>query len=244
MTADANAERLAKARICAANNVDWYQCVSRAHGLQDARNDTHWESRALAPSYYSNLVTLFPDALDEQLAAIERLAAELRRPFALKDAFCKLPLDTLGFKPLFDAVWVWHQPDAAIVSSGTDWEQISSAADLILWEQGWNGTSPTQTRTFTPSMLADDDVAFFGLKKNGQYSAGCIANRSRGATGFSNFFAPETGRLDCVTSAAAAVASFGAGLPVVGYERGQDLETALAAGFQSVGKLRVWERKA
>lgn len=238
------AERLAKARICAANNVDWYLCVFRAHGLQDARTTSHWESRALAPPYYSNLVTLSSDTQDEQLAAIERLAADLERPFALKDSFAKLPLETFGFKPLFDAEWIWHQPVAASLSSATGWEQISSDPELILWEQGWNGTSPAQTRTFLASMLADDDIAFFGLKNNGQYSAGCIANRSPGATGFSNFFAPEAGRLKCMTSAVAAVASFGEGLPVVGYERGQDLETALAAGFQSVGKLRVWERKA
>jgi hypothetical protein len=38
----------------------------------------------------------------------------------------------------------------------------------------------------------------------------------------------------------AAVQAAFPGLPMVGYERGQDLVTMLGLGFRSLGSLRVW----
>lgn len=238
------AERLAKARICAANNVDWYQCVFRAHGLDSERTASHWQSRAPAPPYYSNLVTLAPDDGEEQLAAIDRLAAALQRSFTLKDAFAVLPLAERGFRPLFDAEWIWLDADAAPVAAERGWRRITAAPELVVWEDAWNGTSPAGPRIFLPSMLADPDVGFFGRQENGRYIAGCIANRSRNCVGFSNFFAPDHIKSESLTAAVAAVARFGAGLPVVGYERGTDLQQTLEIGFESVGALRIWVREA
>lgn len=237
------AERLEKARICAANNVDWYQCVFRAHGLDDERTASHWQSRAAAPPYYSNFVTLAPESTREQLAAIDRLASALERSFTLKDAFAALPLAERGLTPLFDAQWIWLEVNATPAAPEPGWERISAPQALALWEDDWNGTSPAGMRIFPPSTLTDPNVGFFGKRENGHYVAGCIANRSRDCVGFSNFFAPSEGKADCMISAVSAVAGFGAGLPVVGYERGEDLEMALAAGFQSVGRLRVWVRQ-
>ena len=241
--AGADADLLAKARICAANNVDLYECVFRAHGLDDERTASHWQSSAEAPPYYSNFVTLAPEAAQEQLAAVDRLDSAIGRSFTLKDAFAALPLAERGFTLLFEAQWIWLEVSATPVAPEPGWERISAPRELALWEDAWNGTSPAGMRIFPPSTLADADVGFFGKQQNGHYVAGCIANRSHDCVGFSNFFAPSESKVDCMTSAVSAVAGFGGGLPVVGYERGEDLEMALAAGFQSVGRLRVWVRQ-
>jgi hypothetical protein len=41
-----------------------------------------------------------------------------------------------------------------------------------------------------------------------------------------------------------AVASLRPGLPIVGYERGEDLAAARRAGFTVLGSLRVWTRRS
>jgi hypothetical protein len=41
-----------------------------------------------------------------------------------------------------------------------------------------------------------------------------------------------------------AVASLRPGLPIVGYERGEDLAAARRAGFTVLGSLRIWARRS
>jgi hypothetical protein len=45
-----------------------------------------------------------------------------------------------------------------------------------------------------------------------------------------------------LAGAVRAVAALGPGLPIVGYERGEDLAAARAAGFRVLGPLRIWAR--
>jgi hypothetical protein len=240
MPAGADADRLRKARLCAANNVDWYQCVFRAHGLESGRAATHWQSRAAPPPYYSNLVTLSPDGQDGQLAAIQALDANLGRGFSLKDSFSALDLGGLGFEILFQAQWIWREAAAPRLAAAPGWERVSTNADLALWERGWNGSSPADMRVFPPSMLDVPEIGFFGLKKDGRYEAGCIGNRSADTVGFSNFYAPSQNKTRHLNSAVSMAAAFAPALPVAGYERGPDLERALKSGFQSAGALRIW----
>ena len=64
-----------------------------------------------------------------------------------------------------------------------------------------------------------------------------IANTSSDCVGMSNVFGA-----DAMVAAVELSARFGAGLPVVGYERGDELQEAIGAGFESVGLLSVWTR--
>ena len=70
--------------------------------------------------------------------------------------------------------------------------------------------------------------------------AGCAANHTPGVVGFSNFFAEDAEREPIMASALGAVLLLAPGLPVVGYDRGDDLAHAKRLGFQTVGALRVW----
>jgi hypothetical protein len=115
---------------------------------------------------------------------------------------------------------------------------------IIRWEAAWAASgSPAASPVFLPTLLTDTSLAFFGAQRDGQIVAGCIANRSRaGVVGFSNFFAPDSGRDRYRGEAVALVANFAKGNPLVGYDRGAELQGLQASGFRSVGPLRVWVR--
>jgi hypothetical protein len=68
-----------------------------------------------------------------------------------------------------------------------------------------------------------------------------VLNRSTGVIGLSNLFAAAPVDPAAIWSAAlAAAADHFPGLPIVGYEYGDDLVPALDSGFTMLGPLRVW----
>jgi hypothetical protein len=197
------------------------------------------------------LITCQPrtrSGLAEQYAAIAQLGEALPQGFSIKDAFDTLDLTKFGFHVLFDAEWIWFQPSpvARPKSRSSSWSQIETERELIRWEAAWAASgSPTASPVFLPTLLTDASLAFFGAQRDGQIVAGCIANCSRaGVVGFSNFFAPDSGRDRYRSEAVALVADFAKGNPLVGYDRGAELEGLQALGFRCVGPLRVWLRPA
>jgi hypothetical protein len=95
---------------------------------------------------------------------------------------------------------------------------------------------------FPPALLADPDIAFIAVAIDQQIVAGAIANRTSDVVGLSNVFAPEGAAARFWPGCIAAAIEVFAGLPLVGYESGGELATALALGFEEVGPLRVWVR--
>lgn len=172
-----------KVRICAANNADLYEAVFRAHGLREQRNPFIWWSESPAPPYYSNMTTLDPDAVELQLKTVEQLRSALEGPFAVKDGFCRLDLADLGFKPLFDASWIWLDSDSAIGKTGgrwaAGWQRVRDADALHAWEDAWTSDNPSDRRMFPPAILDNPDVAFLERATTTGFDAGCIVNRSR-----------------------------------------------------------------
>jgi hypothetical protein len=178
-----------------------------------------------------------------QQAAIESLKADLPDGFSIKDSFASLSLAAAGFRTLFEAEWFWREPtDDVRAAKQPGWIRIESGSDLLRWEAAWSAAgSPSQSRVFLPALLDAVGVAFFGVERGGAFVAGCIANISRDdVVGFSNFFASASHRDRLRAGAVAMVAGFATGLPIVGYDRGEDLTAMLTLGFRSVGALRVW----
>ena len=68
------------------------------------------------------------------------------------------------------------------------------------------------------------------------------ANQTGEVVGLSNVFAPALEAATVWTEVVAYVEQLFPGRPLVGYERGDDLTLARQAGFQPIGKLRVWAR--
>ena len=185
------------------------------------------------------MTTLDPDAEGRQMLAIETLRIDRHGSFGLKDGFCRLDLEGDGFHILFEATWVWAPADRLGFAVPEEWERVEAPEDLIAWEAAWNSTSPAVQRVFPDALLSEPEIAFFGRRSDGSFTAGCIANLSPGCVGLSNIFATEQDT-HLYASVARLAADFGLGRPVVGYDRGESLQALLDCGFDDVGALRVW----
>jgi len=229
--------------ICASNNVDWYEAIFRSHGLTATMTDGMWISRDTPLPYYSNAVTLAPHGHAAQVDQLRELKSVLRTRWAVKDSFAALDLSPLGFRPLFDAEWIWCDASDAPAPGpdGIAWRPVTTTRQLEGWEGAWrtNG-SPTETAVFVPNLLTNPAIALFEGYRGDAVVAGCAGNRSAGAVGFSNFFLDDSEEPFAVAGAIAEVARFGAGLPIVGYLAGDALARVTTLGFRSVGPLRIW----
>lgn len=224
--------------ICGArNNADWYEAVFSAHGLRYRRLAFAFVAEDVAPPYYSELTVLSPDENANVLPELAKLARRIDGTLGLKDSFCQLDIGLNGLETLFEASWFWRAPRQVSIPEG--WEKLSNTNDLLMWEESWkrNG-SPTDQRMFPETLLARDDVNFFGRRANDRFIAGCIVNRSADSMGLSNVFA-ETPSEAFFAQAADAAASVDGDLPVVGYESGDELVFAHQAEFDTVGQLRI-----
>jgi hypothetical protein len=226
----------------ARNNADWCDAVCGAHGARGERAPSHWLTRAPTPAGYPNLVTL-EAALAPAMAAVREL--ERVRPseaWAVKDSFSVLPLEPAGFRLLFEAEWIARPALPARPPGSGGWTRVRSEPALAAWEAAWR-ESAAKPRVFLPVLLERSDVAFLAaLDAEGGIAAGVVASRSPNAVGLSNFFARrerEALRAGCIDAAQREFP----GLPLVGYESGQDLAESRALGFVPVGSLRVWLRE-
>jgi hypothetical protein len=233
-----------QASRCVSNSLGWYETVLRTHGVSGAITKGLWACRQKVPPYYSNAITVDSSDAAVQTEVLRDLEADLVRPFSVKDSFAVLELAPLGLRPLFDAEWVWRD-----LSSGppeyerreVEWRRVMGDEELGRWEAAWrNNGSPADARVFLPGLLTSGEVVLLAAHHGDRIVAGCAANRTPGVVGFSNFFTDEADREPLMASAIGETMRFAPGLPVVGYETGEDLAGARRLGFEAVGPLRVW----
>jgi hypothetical protein len=229
---------------CVSNSLGWYQAVLRPHGIAGAIASGVWRCRQRVPPYYSNAITLDATDTARQTEVLRDLASDLGRSFSVKDSFAVLELGPLGLRPLFDAEWIWRDPSSGPPEherANLAWRRVTDDVKLDDWEAAWrrNG-SPADRRVFLPDLLASDDVVLLAGHDGDRIVAGCAANPTPGVVGFSNFFAEDPEREPVVASAIGAVMRVAPGLPVVGYDSGDDLAIARRLGFHTVGPLRIW----
>ena len=147
---------------------------------------------------------------------------------------------------LFDAEWIYLPVSRLkeIVSARTSarWEIVRNDLALAEWESAWSSAAgdTSKERIFVPALLENKDIAVVAGYRDDHIVAGAIANRSDGVVGWSNFFAPAAEILDAGAASLATIGGVFSGLPIVGYEHGDDLRNAHALGFESLGPLRVW----
>ena len=98
------------------------------------------------------------------------------------------------------------------------------------------------TGLFQSALLADPDCAILACHRDGSLVGGATTYTTDGVTGILNVFKIGIAARELLTSAVRAVAALRPGLPIVGYEQGEDLVAARAAGFRVLGPLRVWAR--
>ncbi|SNS50728.1 hypothetical protein [Antarctobacter heliothermus] len=225
-----------RAMIAARNNAGWYEAVFAAHGLRYVRRPFAFVGQDSAPPYHSNLTVFAPDQEEAIALELAGLASRFDR-VVVKDSFCQLDLERNGFRALFEAFWIWRDPVQVDLPNG--WDIVKDARGLQMWEDSWRqNSSPTDRRMFPDMLLEREDVLFLGRREAGRFTDGCIANLSNECVGLSNVFAenPTQERFEAAANAASWV---GGHCSLVGYESGAELEHALSAGFQTVGRLRV-----
>jgi hypothetical protein len=112
----------------------------------------------------------------------------------------------------------------------------------------WSASNPDGAQRVPPvfgeGLLADPDIRFLAGWRGGGIVATAVANRSDDGSGpvagISNLVLDDGDRDGLRAGAVAAARRTFPGLPLVGYERGDDLDAMLRLGFQPVGPLRVW----
>lgn len=222
----------------ARNNADWCASVSRSHGIPGTFGKTAWWSSRRTPPYYPDAVTLHHDTVPADfLAEIDTTSPGC----SVKDSFATLDLTSSGFVELFDAQWI-HRPAGlpAPATSALRTERVSTAGRLRDWQDAWHGGDAAPD-VFRPALLDDPSVRVLAVHDGEEISGGAVLNRSAGLVGLSNLFAVSSGDAAAIwSSAIAAAARHFPGLPLVGYEHGDDLAHAQAGGFTALGTLRVW----
>jgi hypothetical protein len=208
--------------------------MCRSHGLVGAFGAEAWAAPERTPLYYPDAVALVPSADPSALVAL----VDAEAPGAsVKDSFADVDLSGFGFAVLFEAQWMHRAPGAAATGTGLTW-RLAKLPDLLrAWAVAWDG-GEGNAELFGPGLLADRSVCVIsGVAADGRVVAGAVVNRSDAVVGVSNVFGDADAAWPLVLEA---VDRLFPGLPVVGYEHGDDLDAAMRHGFEPIGPLRVW----
>ena len=217
------------------NNARWCDAVCRSHGYPGEFTGRLWVSAGHALPFYPNAITLSPD-----VTAAEAPGGQDRsRPFAIKDSFARLDLAPCGLTPIFDATWIAMPSPAG--GDEPSWDVVTDPGGLVRWEAAWTGGDDV-IGLFRPALLDDADCAVLACRRDGAQVGGAIAYTAGGVTGISNVFKSGIADEPLWAGAVRAIARVRPGLPIVGYERGEDLAEARQAGCTVLGPLRVWAR--
>lgn len=224
----------ARTTAAARDNAEWCEAFCASHGLRGALDVDAWASPRRTPEGYPDAVTLRRGVDPRALLA----RVDAGPGCSVKDSFADLDLRRAGFDVLLEAAWLWHAPPASGWGAPS-WREVTDEAGLLAWEAAWADGPPAGL--FRPELLAHPRVRLLAEVVDGVVRAGCVVTRgSAGVVGVSNVFDPERG--DPWRGILAWVAARAPGRAVVGYEAGKALDTAVAAGFEPIGALRVWLR--
>ncbi|MFH9722000.1 hypothetical protein ACH4M4_03420 [Streptomyces sp. NPDC017254] len=218
------------------NNAEWCQAMCAAHGHPGAFGARAWTSTRRTPLYYPDAVTLTEDAgVEDVLAGIDRTTPGA----SVKDSFARLDLTAEGFRLLFEATWIHRPAGTPVTPPAGDWRPVRTPEELAAWALAWSDGDEDEAALFHPGLLADPATKVVaGHGPDGRVLGGAVLSESGTVTGVSNLF--TAGETDPVQVWSGVLGLVPADRPVVGYESGDDLSPALAAGFRETGPLRVW----
>lgn len=222
---------------CAAHdNAAWCDHVCRAQAIATRWRPACWAALEPSPRFYPDAVTLREDARSGEVLQL----IDARPGASVKDSFAALELGHEGFEVLFEAQWLWRRPaGGAGDRQAGPLRVLESRPQLVAWlaAAGLSGV-------LAPAVLAAPGVRVLAASEGGSVCAGAILSRSGRHVGVSNAFASERSGLTVEglwPAIAARAAQLFPGCGLLGYERGEHLESALRAAFRPLGPLRVWE---
>lgn len=223
------------ARLAARNNADWCAAVAASHGIDSgfALGGALWAAGSPMPHGYPEAVTL--EAGLDASAVLAELATRSPAASGLKDSFADLALGSAGWTPLFEATWIVADPVEPTSRPADALVAVTSGPELARW-----GLAHGLPGAFAPPILEAPGVVVLATPPaDGPPAAGGVLNLTGEVVGLSNAFGRDGApyaALRCEAGARWPAA------PVVGYESGDALVAARAAGFRPLGPLRVWVR--
>ncbi|EWT03414.1 hypothetical protein N865_16920 [Intrasporangium oryzae NRRL B-24470] len=230
--------------LAARNNALWCDAVCRTHGLRTTLDDSLWSSATRTPPYYPDAVTLAPTVSEYDVLA----RVDANDGCSVKDSFSTLDLTMEDFARLVVGQWVWldGDTDAATRSEGRLWSSVSSPAELGQWQRAWS-RGEDDAAIFRSSLLTEAGIHFLAAREpgdgpDGPVVAGAILSVTGAVAGVSNLFDINGDETRTWREVAARAHSLTGGLPLVGWDAGDSLERALAAGCTALGPLTVWIR--
>jgi hypothetical protein len=198
-----------------------------------------WVNAEPVPRFYPNVVSLTTGEsdIDEQRQIVDMLLkSNLAGRWAVKDSFKTLDIARLGFDVLFEANWI-RKAEPKRPGPGTGPPRSSAMVSGLSWERAKPGGDG-----FPVSLFSDDNFAMFSGRRDGAVTAGGTFYRSDGVVGVSNVTADVDEAPAVWRDLAILAASTFPGLPMIGYESGDELKAARKAGFEVGDPLRIWVR--
>ena len=214
-------------------SIGWYEDLCALHGVGSMLRDGVWSALEPPPPLHSDVVVVEPEVTRDRV--VERLEGRVR--CGVKDSFARVDLSVEGMQLLFAATWIQHaggRGERRAAPSG--WAPVRTAERLAEWT-GQHDTG----EVLLPPLLRRGHFVILANLVDDRIVAGAVARLGSGVVDVSNVHARPGHAVDWA-ELAAVVDTWFPGRPLVGYERGDALDAALAGGFVPVGDLRVWVR--
>ncbi|HEY7630085.1 MAG TPA: hypothetical protein VH817_05260 [Thermoleophilaceae bacterium] len=224
-----------RALSAARNNAHWCDAVCRSHGLRTAFSEQLWIAPRGSPPLYPDAITLAPGLRAEAVLS----DIDTSTGCSVKDSFADVDLREHAFSELFEASWFERAPAPTDARPRLRWRVITTEQQLSRW-----AAAADLEGLFGVDLLGDPTVRFLVVEDEDGSSGGAIVNRTDAVVGVSNVFTTGIEPDALWADLPAAVGELFERLPLVGYEHGEPLAQALAAGFEPVAPLRVWLKRA
>lgn len=215
-------------------SLSWYEDIFALHGIPTAVQHGLWKALGEPPRWHSSAKTVTPTVVKgEVLRAVEAF-----EHCSIADSFGVLDLSDSGFAVLFEATWVHHPPHAHSTGAlPAGWTVIAEEEELEVWNREHDTLD-----VLLPSLLSHPRFRFLRHEEDGNLMGGAVLHDTGGdSVGLSNQWTVAGGRID-PSALLSCAGTLHPGRAVVAYERGDDLDAFLDAGFDGLGPQYVWAR--
>lgn len=227
-----HAARRERLDVAVAASRAWYDDVFEVHRIDTECESGLWCALSDPPRWHSAAKTLRPGVpVERVLRAVDRFDH-----CSVADSYADLDLGRHGFRPLFQASWVWRRAEDEAGGWPDGWSVVSHEDELATW----NAHQDT-TDVLLPPLLDHPRFTFLAQRDRGEMVAGAVLHRVEDAVELSNTWSAG-GAVDGTAALVACATWLHPGVPVVGYDRGTALDLLLGAGFEVSGSHVVWVR--